>query len=495
METTLSTKSLPRTVADVAVIPVHGNAEMHAEVRELDAILDGHLLAEIKRQHFTGSEDQQFTFQTHGALPTRNLVLIGCQSRLSTADYYRIADALAHHAACIKAASAAVLLGEHAAPASVAAITEGVTLARYRYTRFLSKHDLPEPLALTIVVPRASGNLERALVHGNVSAAATCYARDLANTPAGALPPRALAREALRLAGTGLSVKVHDLQAIKRLKMGALLAVAQGSREAPRFIELVYRPGRKPRRRVALVGKGITFDSGGLSLKPPAIMEEQKRDMAGAAVVLAVMRALPELRPAVEVRGYVPAAENMPGGGAIRPGDIVRTSGGTTIEILNTDAEGRLILADALSYAAGKKPDSMLDFATMTSAVRLALGNRYGAIMGTDRALVNACLSAASEAGENLWELPLAPEYRRDIDSRIADLKNTGAGYASTIVGGLFLREFVGDIPWAHVDFSSTVMSDGYACHPKGASGFGVRTALRYLVKLGAQRPRADVSP
>jgi leucyl aminopeptidase len=269
--------------------------------------------------------------------------------------------------------------------------------------------------------------------------------------------------------------------------MGAVLGVAAGSKAAPYFVEMVYRPVNGARRRVALVGKGITFDSGGLSLKTADAMKLQKRDMAGGATVLAVMRALSQLRPSVEVRGYVPVAENMPGGAAMKPGDVLYTHSGKTVEVLNTDAEGRLVLADALSYAASKKPDEIIDFATLTAAVRVALGGRYAAIMGTSASLVSAWITAAADVAENLWELPLVSDYHSDIESRVADLKNVGEGQAGTIIGGLFLREFVGDVPWAHVDFSSTVMSDGYACHPAGASGFGVRTALRYLQRLGEE--------
>jgi leucyl aminopeptidase len=271
--------------------------------------------------------------------------------------------------------------------------------------------------------------------------------------------------------------------------MGAILGVGRGSRQPPCLIEVVYTPRTAPRLRVALVGKGITFDSGGLSIKPADSMQTQKRDMAGGAVVLGVMSALPRLGLPIEVRGYVPAAENMPSGAAMRPGDVLRACNGTTIEVLNTDAEGRLVLADALAYASRQGPDAMLDFATLTAVVRTALGPRCAAVLGTDRSLVGSMIAGASAANEMLWELPLIAEYRRDLDSRVADLKNIGEPHAGTIVAALFLREFVGGVPWVHVDFSSTVMSDGYACHPKGASGYGVRTALRMLTELAQAAP------
>ncbi|MFN8641806.1 MAG: M17 family metallopeptidase [Candidatus Binatia bacterium] len=277
-----------------------------------------------------------------------------------------------------------------------------------------------------------------------------------------------------------------DRRALARLGMGAILGVGRGSANPPCFVEVSYRPPR-PRRCVALVGKGITFDSGGLSLKTADSMQAQKRDMAGAAVVLGVLSALPALRLPVEVRGYIASAENMPSGTAMRPGDVLRAYDGTTIEVLNTDAEGRLVLADGLAYAARQRPDCVLDFATLTAVVRTALGPRCAAVLGTDRRLIGELIASAADANEMLWELPLIEEYRRDIDSRVADLKNVGEGHAGTIVAALFLREFVGGLPWAHVDFSSTVMSDGFACHPKGASGYGVRTVLRWLTRFAAQ--------
>jgi leucyl aminopeptidase len=370
---------------------------------------------------------------------------------------------------------------------AVGAIVEGILLARYRFSRFQTKPTAGKSLSLLILSGEESA-IRDVLGRSRITAEAACFARDLANMPAGVLTPAAMVKEAKGLACDSVKVKIHDRRAMRRLGMGAVLGVAAGSKEAPYFIELVYRPAKAARRRIALVGKGVTFDSGGLSLKSADAMKLQKRDMAGGAVVLGVMRALAQLQPNVEVRGYVPATENMPGSAAMKPGDVLYTHGGKTVEVLNTDAEGRLVLADALSYAASKNPDEIIDFATLTAAVRAALGGRYAAIMGTSPSLVSGLIAAGAEVAERLWELPLVADYRSDIESRVADLKNVGEGQAGTIVGGLFLREFVGDAPWAHIDFSSTVMSDGYACHPAGASGFGVRTALRYLQRIADAR-------
>ncbi len=484
METRFSTVPLPRLAADLVVIPVFGDPSRSPGVQAFDRALGGRLLVEARHRRFGRGTVKEFLYQTHGSLPARNLLLVAGERRDAPGAWYQVADAAIRHVDSVGATSVAIAFEADSAPAHVAAVAEGAALARYRFTRFRSRPERERGLTLTLAVSPVTAALREAVAHSAVRAAAACYARDLANTPAAVLTPRALAAEARRLAKPGLRVRVHGRGAIQRLQMGALLGVARGSTEPPVFIELTYRPPVRPRRRLALVGKGVTFDSGGLSLKPADAMQVQKRDMAGGAVVLAVMKALPLLRLPVEVHGYVPATENMPGSNALKPGDVLRACNGTTIEVLNTDAEGRLVLADALAYAARRRPDAIIDFATLTGTVRTALGNRYAAIMGSDRTLVSAWVAAAADVDEKLWELPLAPEYRSDIDSRVADLKNTGEGHAGTIIGGLFLREFVGDVPWAHIDFSSTVMSEGYPCHPKGASGFGVRTALRYLMAV-----------
>jgi leucyl aminopeptidase len=250
---------------------------------------------------------------------------------------------------------------------------------------------------------------------------------------------------------------------------------------------------------VALVGKGITFDSGGLSLKPPQSMEIQKRDMSGGAAVLAAMQAIAELQPAIEVRGYVASAENMPDGRAYRPGDVLRTFNGKTVEVLNTDAEGRLVLADALGYAASggsgrrTKPRWIVDLATLTGAVTTALGRSVAGIMGSDPDLVRMLIETGRETGEPMWELPLVDDYMSALDSPIADLKNTGDGTAGTIFGGLFLREFVAGLPWVHLDIAAVAYTDKARPYvPRGAVGWGVRTLVALVEKaaLLGQTPK-----
>jgi leucyl aminopeptidase len=480
---TLTSASLTAIKADLIVVPVFGNRLDSQAIRAVDAALGNRLHDEASRQGFTGKIESTFLYQTHGSLPARNILLAGSGEPAQPSTWYQLADTVARIGQQLKASTIVVEPTREAPAFAFRVLSEGFALARYRFTRYRSRQDDQPAPALVLRVHSRLAKQQDELRYAAISATATCYARNLVNTPAAELTPAALAREARRLTRLGLTVKVYDKPAIERLGMGGLLGVARGSGEPPRFIEIVYRPDVRARARIALVGKGITFDSGGLSLKTPDSMRIQKRDMAGGAVVLATMSALPALRLPIEVHGYIPAAENMPGGRALKPGDVVRSFNGKTIEVLNTDAEGRLLLADALAYAATRKPDRIVDFATLTAAVNSALGSRYAAILGTDRSLVADCIAAGAEADERLWELPLVPEYRRDIDSPVADLKNIGEGQASTIIGGLFLREFTGDVPWAHIDFASTGFSSGFACHPVGATGFGVRTMLRYLLR------------
>ena len=271
------------------------------------------------------------------------------------------------------------------------------------------------------------------------------------------------------------------------MHMGGILGVGAGGAIPPRLLELHYKPAVKPKKTVALVGKGITFDSGGLSLKPAQNMETMKMDMAGAATVLGVFSALAALKPPVEVWGYMAVAENMPGGRATKPGDILKTYSGKTIEVLNTDAEGRLVLADALAYAASKKPDLMIDIATLTGACVVALGSSVSGVLGNSSRLVQAILKASEASGEKFWEMPLVKEYKEDIKSKVADVKNIGSrrSEAGTIIGGLFLQEFVDSAPWAHLDIAGPawVDSDQPYC-PTGATGHPVRTLLHYLEAL-----------
>ncbi|MDP3793619.1 MAG: leucyl aminopeptidase, partial [Candidatus Uhrbacteria bacterium] len=305
------------------------------------------------------------------------------------------------------------------------------------------------------------------------------------NTPSMEMTPKKLAEVAQSLAkrGSGISIKILDAAKMEKLGMRAALAVGKGSQHAPVGMHLIYRPKGKIKKKIAVIGKAVTFDSGGLSLKPADGMMTMKCDMAGAAAVIGLFQALPDLAPNVEVHGIFLAVENMPSGTAYRPGDVVKAMNGTMIEVLNTDAEGRVTLADALSYAATLKPDVMIDLATLTGACVVALGEDISGLMSNDRKLAERLLLAAKQSGEGLWELPLFEPYQELIKSKVGDIKNIGGRSAGAITAGLFLSHFVNKIPWAHLDIAGPayIEKETRPDVPYGGSGSGVRLLARYL--------------
>jgi leucyl aminopeptidase len=368
------------------------------------------------------------------------------------------------------------------------ALAEGLVLGTYRFDRYRSE-PRPGRRHLKQVVVAVGGSpvrhVDAGLARGETLANATNFARDLVNEPAGVLTPARMAEIAQEAARTaGIDVTVLGPEEMRSMGMGGILGIAQGSQQPPRLIHLVYRPATKPARRIALVGKGLTFDSGGLSLKTADGMETMKCDMAGAATVLATMCALPEFGPAVEVHGVMGMAENMPGGAAIRPGDVVKIMNGKTVEVRNTDAEGRVVLADCLSYVSRLDGvDTAIDLATLTGACVVALGPMACGVMGNSKPLIDEILRSAEAAGEAMWPLPLYSEYREHIRSDIADIKNTGIRWGGAITAALFLQEFVREgLRWAHLDIAGPAFGEKeYSYLGKGASGVGVRTLLHML--------------
>jgi leucyl aminopeptidase len=368
-------------------------------------------------------------------------------------------------------------------PAVAQAIAEGIVLGAYRYTELKSDPE-PSRIASVLVVGRGGQRVGAALERGRAIAEAVCLARDLVNQPGGTLTPAAFAARAEDLAASaGFSAEVLDKAAIEDQKLGGLLGVNRGSDQEPRFVRLAWEPER-PRGTVALVGKGITFDSGGLSLKTTDSMVGMKGDMAGAAAVLATFSALGSVRPRVRVLGFLPLTDNMPGGDATRVGDVLRIRNGTTVEVLNTDAEGRLVLADALSLAGEAEPDAIVDLATLTGACMVGLGTGIAGLMGNHDGFVDQVRAAADTAGEPVWPLPLPDELRPQLDSEVADMKNVGAGRSGgALIAGLFLERFVPEgTPWVHLDIAgpADAAEDGSESR-KGGTGFGVRTLLRLL--------------
>lgn len=366
---------------------------------------------------------------------------------------------------------------------TLAAVAEGFGLAAYRFERYKSSAE-PGLAEVTLLVDgaRAAQAMLPALRRAEVAVRATLYARDLVNEPASSLGPADLAAEAARLAGErGLQFEVVEGEALEVLGFGAVLAVGGGSATPPRLVTVRYRPAGA-RAHVVLVGKGVTFDSGGLDLKRGASMEGMKDDMAGAATVLAVLGAAAELGLPVAVTGLLPLVENMPSGAAMRPGDVVRARNGTTIEIYDTDAEGRLSLSDALALAAEAEPDAIVDVATLTGSAVAGLGPACTAVLSNTPALASRILAAAARAGETAWELPLVEDYRRFLNSDVADLRNATEHPGDVIQAALFLREFVAGRPWAHLDVAGpATLKEASYYQPKGATGCMVRTLLDLL--------------
>ncbi len=320
---------------------------------------------------------------------------------------------------------------------------------------------------------------EKDVKEGIVFGEAMKFARDLANEPAEFATPSKLAEIASNL--DGITAKIYDKEEIERMGMGAYLAVGKGSAQPPKFIHMKYS-GKNPKKKIAIIGKGICFDSGGLDIKPASSMLTMRDDMSGAACVLGVMRALSSLEPDVEVHGIIAACENMPSGTSYKPGDILRAKNGKTIEVDNTDAEGRLTLADALCYACELGVDEVIDIATLTGACVVALGTGVSGIMGNDEDLISTLIRTAGDSGEKFWELPLFPEYKDSLKSDIADMKNTGSRQGGASIAGVFLKEFVNGPKWAHIDIAGTAfLEKPQKEFISGATGAGVRTLLNYI--------------
>ena len=361
---------------------------------------------------------------------------------------------------------------------SASAVAEGLLLGTYRFTAYKS-----EPKDSKIQRILFTGKDGEALDRAAIVAEATCLARDLINEPASTLIPEVLAQRAKESAEVaGFDCTVWDEKELRSKGFGGLLGVAQGSSNPPRFIEMRYAgPGAK--KKVALVGKGVTFDSGGLSLKDAANMETMKTDMGGAAAVIAAMTAIARLKPAIEVLADVPTTENMPSGTAVRPGDVLKHYGGKTTEVLNTDAEGRLILADALAYASEQGPEAIVDVATLTGSIMVALGKKATGLFSNNDELAAELERASEAAGEPFWHMPMYDAYKKELESEIADLKNVGSRWGGAIIAALFLREFVGEgIDWAHLDIAGAARAEGdYDEHAKGGTGVAVRSLVNWV--------------
>ncbi len=504
MKYTLRASALEGVEAPLLAVPVPKQGQQPApELAALDRKTGGWLGRLAGSGEFTGARDETALTHLQGGTPARLLLvgvgkyeelpLVGGASRESVVrGALRRAAAIAGRRARALG-TGAVAFGAPAglrggvAPADLAQVAvEGMAQGAWQFDELKAPNQEKKPPVAEIVVvvePAEEAAARSGFATGGAIAEGQALARRLQFLPPNQCTPEFLAETARGLAAAhGLAVTVLDRDAMRKEGMGALLAVAQGSATEPRFIVLEYR-GAADAAPVVLVGKGITFDTGGISIKPAAQMEEMKYDMSGAAAVLGAMEAVGRLKPKLNLVGVVPSTDNMPSGSAVRPADVVKSHSGKMVEIVNTDAEGRLILADALSFVKKYKPAAVLDAATLTGACVIALGHAASAVMGTDDALVEEVRRAGDRAGERVWPLPMYDEYREQNKSDIADVKNSGGRPAGTITAGWFLREFANGYPWAHLDVAGTAYSDADAPPlPKGPAGVPTRLFVEFLL-------------
>lgn len=486
--------------ADVAALVLPGDPDLPEPAARADGWLNGALSRRIREEGFKGEAGETCLFPTAGDRP--HVLAVGpgdgeSDDRLSPAERLRRAAGVAVRTAREeRAASIAFLpdsgLAREAGEQGAAASAEGLVLGDWALESFLgqeARSERPPPPSRASIVwpgePEAADRLTSAAGRGRVVAEAQNAARELVAGPPNVVTPRHLARKATEVAEEhGLSVDAWGPDRLREEGFGALLAVARGSRQEPRFIVLEHDGGGPEDRPYVVAGKGVTFDSGGISLKPSEGMEDMKFDMGGAAAVIGALQAVADLGLPRRVVGLIPAAENLPSGTALKPSDVVRGVSGTSIEVVNTDAEGRLLLSDTLSWARRElDPVAAVDLATLTGGCVVALGHEATGLMANDDALAERVRQAGERTGEFTWRLPLWPPYREALDSEIADIKNSAGSEASAITAGWFLREFVGDeLPWVHLDIAGTAWTEETRpYHREGPTGVGVRLVVEWL--------------
>ncbi|MBD3281873.1 leucyl aminopeptidase [Candidatus Uhrbacteria bacterium] len=489
---------------DILVVGLWADDEPKVKITALPEALNKDLSAELKRRGFSGREADTAMLPLLGRGKIKHIFFAGLgeKKKFHDTSLRSFAARVVKQANGIKAKDVVLDTGivsiMKKTPEAAQYLAEGFELASYHFTGFRkhTRKDEEKKKTLTEVIisiktAKQQKELQQGVEVGKIYARGTALARDLVNTPAMDMHPGEMAgvAQALAVRGSGITCKVRGQEEMQGLGMHASIAVAAGSRHEAKFIHLTYKPkpGKGTVKKIVLVGKAVTFDAGGLNLKPENGITDMKIDMAGGASVLGVFKSLAELRPNVEVHGLLIAVENMPGGHAYRPGDVVSAMDGTTIEVENTDAEGRITLADALAYASQKiKPDYMIDLATLTGAVIIALGNEITGMLGTSPEIKKALNKASKQAGENIWELPMYSHYRDLLKSKIADVKNVGGRPAGIITAAQFLEKFIHDTPWAHLDIAGPAYAEK-EFKPEiqvGGTGWGVRMLLNYLRNL-----------
>jgi leucyl aminopeptidase len=470
---------------DLLVVPVYANGELGPGAEVVAAAFTGAISDYMAAAGFAGKPGQILRVPVSG-LPALSALLVGVGEREKVSEEIlcRAAAIAVRSASAVSAlATTLALAGPKTISAEAAAysVAEGSLLGAYEFRAYKTSGADSE-LSQVVLLGTKSAEVANALKRAQVVAEAVIWARDLVNEPSGTKSPTEFATAANRLLSKrGVKVTVLNEAQIRAQKMGGVIGVGQGSVRPPRFVKAVYEPaGSKARGTLALVGKGVVFDTGGISIKPSDGMETMKTDMGGAAAVLGAMATLRALGVKHRVVAYTPMVENMPSGSAIRPGDVLKMRSGKTVEVLNTDAEGRLILADALSWADDDGADAIVDLATLTGACVVALGEKIAGLMGNDDDWSKQVQQAADRAGEPVWPLPLPEAYREQVVSEVADLRNiTNTRWGGTLTAGLFLEEFVGDTPWVHLDIAGPSRANSHDGEmTAGGTGFGVRTLV-----------------
>ena len=500
MELRVVVDDIARIEVDALIVNhFEGTSQLQDATAAMDKALDGAITQLIAAGEIKGKLGELVLIHSLGKIPAKRVVVagLGKPSQLSSDTVRRVlaeACRLLRSKGTKKVATIAHGDGvANIAPEeSAQAIAEGCLLGLYAFRKHITKEPETGEIEELVIVEREQSKrhqLERGCRVGKAIAESVNFARDMINEPANFMTPSDMAGIARRLADDHkLRCTVLDSNQMRELGMGALLGVAQGSHQEPKLIILEHKRDSTSHRTLGLVGKGITFDSGGISIKPAEGMAEMKGDMAGGATVMAVLRALAELEAKINVTAVVPATENLPGGAALKPGDVLKAMNGKTIEIVSTDAEGRLILADALSYARKLGLSPLVDVATLTGACRIALGTICTGAFTNNQVLVDKVIKATETTGEHIWQMPMYEEYQEQNRSDIADIKNSGGRYGGAITAAQFLSTFVEDTPWVHLDIAGTAESDKERGHiVKGATGVGVRTLVKLALSLAEE--------
>lgn len=497
MKVTAVTGDITKIATDAIIINLfEGTKQPGGATAAVDKALGGTISKMIKGGEIKGKQGETTLIHTFGKIKAAKVLVLGLGKKddlnanvirnvTAEACRYLKKASVKEAATTVHGAGAGGIDPEKAAQA----ITEGAMLGTYTFRKHKSKKDENGDInKLSIVTPDAKGiaKLKKGIEKGRIMANAAILARDLDNEPSNYMTPTDLANAAKKIADEfDLEFKVFEKKDMEKMGMGGLLGVACGSTQPPKLIVLKYRGNKNSNHAVGLVGKGITFDSGGISIKPSEGMGEMKGDMAGGAAVISTMRAIAELKPKVNVTAIVPATENMPSGCACKPGDVLKASNGKTIEVVNTDAEGRIILADALSYARKLGLSPVIDVATLTGACHVALGGHYSGGFTNDQKLIDKVIAAGKEAGERIWQMPLDDDYKEANKSDVADVKNSGGRYGGAITAAKFLHEFIEDTPWVHIDIAGTSTSDkDKGVVVKGETGVIVRTLVNFVLAL-----------